>query len=400
MPRDRKNSAEPVWLEKDGCWYLQKQYHGERKTFRAYIPGPRGYADCLAQAKKWSADKRRLDAFGETSEIPYSIRVKQLGEKWIEELKLTTSRDHWMQYDGYLKNYLYPRYGARRVFSLVEQDLQDLLLYAFSHPVSPRHRQLSYKTLKKLRGFLLAFMRFARKSGVSSLQPEGLRLPNGAAKTQKRPLQPSDIRTLFSSDMTYEKQNVTPEWFIHAFRFSVIVGLRPGELAYLRDKRDILGDRCFIRGAYSVHGEETPGKTKNAQRRYILPQIALKVIEDQRQMLREAGVISPFLFPGRNGDHLAYPTYRSHWQRYRDFNGLSHRSLYEMRHTYFAANKRIPAELLKIMAGQGHSFDPFEFYGGEMDGDAQELARLIDATFSTLFSEDEKIKKFIQTDSK
>ena len=52
------------------------------------------------------------------------------------------------------------------------------------------------------------------------------------------------------------------------------------------------------------------------------------------------------------------------------------------------------------MAGQGHSFDPFEFYGGEMDGDAQELARLIDATFSTLFSEDEKIKKFIQTDSK
>lgn len=405
MIKNRKNAAEPLWDEKRECWYHQKQYHGERKTFRAYIPGPRGYENCLAQEKKWLANKRREAAQGKetgNSEIPYNIRVRELGEKWIKELKLTTSRDHWTQYDGYLRNYLYPRYGLRRVFSLLEQDLQDLLLYAFEHPASTRYTQLSYKTLKKLRGFLLAFLKFARKCGVSTLRPEGLHIPSNAAKTQKFPLQPSDIRVLFSSDNTYERQEVRREWFINAFRFSVIVGLRPGELAHLQDKRDIVGNKCFIRGAYNVHGEETAGKTKNAQRKYTLPQIALRVIEDQRQMLKEAGVISPYLFPGQNGKNLAYPTYRSHWQRYRDYNGISHRTLYEMRHTYFAANKHIPPELLKIMAGQGRTFDPFEFYGGEMDGDAQKLAQLVDATFQELFqdAEEEKIKYFIQTDSK
>ena len=43
------------------------------------------------------------------------------------------------------------------------------------------------------------------------------------------------------------------------------------------------------------------------------------------------------------------------------------------------------------MAEQGHSFDPFEFYCGEIDGgNAQELARLTDSTFSTLFQRTKK----------
>ena len=241
MPRDRKNSAEPVWLEKDGCWYLQKQYHGERKTFRAYIPGPRGYADCLAQAKKWSADKRRMDAFGETSEIPYSIRVRQLGEKWIEELKLTTSRDYYMQYAGYLSHYVYPRYGSRRVSGLVEQDLQDIILGAFSRPFNRDKKPLSHKTLTKIRACLVSFLKYARKSGVSTLLPEGLYIPKSAPKGQKFPLLKSDLKVLFSDPTTMYYGKKSMDWYIHAYRFSVIVGLRPGELAHIQYKRDIKG---------------------------------------------------------------------------------------------------------------------------------------------------------------
>ena len=44
----------------------------------------------------------------------------------------------------------------------------------------------------------------------------------------------------------------------------------------------------------------------------------MQEVEAQLAMLKEAGVVSPFLFPGRDGEHLVYETYRAHWERDRD----------------------------------------------------------------------------------
>lgn len=382
MARERKNASEPVWDEGGGYWYHQKQYHGERKTFRAYIPGVRGYNDCLAQEKKWLANKRREAAYGkDSSEISYNVRVSELGEKWIAELKLAgTSRDYYGQYERYMRSYVYPRYGIRRVSSLVEQDLQDIILNAYAHPVSQNHAHLSHKTLTKIRACLMTFLKYARKCGVSTLRPEDLYIPKQAAKSKKFPLQKSDLKVLFSDDTTKYNGKIIQDWYIHAYRVAVILGLRPGELAHIQDKRDIKGKRCYLRGSINVHGEFTQGKNANAIRNYILPELAMQEIEKQRQMLKESNVASPFLFPGRDGNHLVYETYRANWERYRDFHGLSPRTLYEMRHTYFAINKSNPLELLKIMAGHSKDFDSFEFYGGELEDDSQQLAYIIDNT--------------------
>lgn len=389
MARDRRNAAAPIWIEKNGYWQHQKQYHGERKTFRSYIRGQRGSDDCEAQAKKWLTSKRREAAYGkDESEIPYNIRVKELGEKWVEELKLSTSRDHYNQYSGYLRNYLYPRFGARRVFSIVEQDLQDALLYAFTHPVSSSRSVLARKTLIKMRACYVAFMKFARKSGVSTLRPEDLYIPKNAPKGKKLPLLKSDLKILFSDDATLYRGKIIKDWYIHAYRVEVILGLRPGELAHIQDKRDIKGNRCFLRGAINARGEFTLGKNENAIRNYILPDLALQEIAAQRQMLKEAGIVSPYLFPGRFGEHMVYATYKANWYRYRDYHSLSPRTLYEMRHTYFAINKKSPIELLKIMAGHSKNFDSFDFYGGELEDDSQELAYIIDSTVQSILSDD------------
>lgn len=389
MAKNRKNAAEPVWNEQEGYWYHKKQYHGKRKTFRSYMPGERGFKDCLAQEKKWLADKRREAAFGkDSSEIPYNIRVSELGQKWIEELKLAgTSRDYYGQYERYLRCYVYPLYGVRRVSSLVEQDLQNIILNAYAHPVSENHTHLSHKTLMKIRACLVTFLKYARKCGVSTLRPEDLYIPKQAVKNKKLPLQKSDLKTLFSTDTTQYYGKIIPDWYIHAYRIAVILGLRPGELAHIQDKRDIKGKRCYLRGSINVHGEFTQGKNANAIRNYILPDLAIQEIEAQRQMLKEAGVCSPFLFPGRDGEHLVYETYRANWERYRDFHGLSPRTLYEMRHTYFAINKSNPVELLKIMAGHSKDFDSFEFYGGELEDDSQQLAYIIDNTVRAILED-------------
>ncbi len=321
-----------------------------------------------------------MDAFGETSEIPYSIRVRQLGEKWIEELKLTTSRDYYMQYAGYLSHYVYPRYGSRRVSGLVEQDLQDIILGAFSHPFNRDKKPLSYKTLTKIRACLVSFLKYARKSGVSTLLPEGLYIPKSAPKGQKLPLLKSDLKVLFSDPTTMYYGKKSMDWYIHAYRFSVIVGLRPGELAHIQYKRDIKGRRCYLRGAISVHGDFTSGKNENAIRSFVLPDLAMQEVEAQLAMLKEAGVVSPFLFPGRDGEHLVYETYRAHWERYRDYHGLSPRTLYEMRHTFFALSKSLPLELVKLMAGHSKSFASFDVYGGELEDESQQLSEMIDQT--------------------
>lgn len=389
MAKNRKNAAEPVWNEQEGYWYHKKQYHGDRKTFRSYVPGVRGFKDCLAQEKKWLTDMRREAAFGRDSiELPYNIRVNELGKKWIEELKLAgTSRDHYAQYGSYLRNYVCPRYGARRVSGLVEQDLQDILLYAFSHPVDHHRKRLSHKTMAKMRAFLVAFMKYARKNGISTLRPENLYIPKQAVKGKKFPLLKSDIRVLFSDPTTRYKGKIIEDWYIHAYRVAVILGLRPGELAHIQDKRDIQGKRCYLRGAINVHGEFTQGKNENAIRNYVLPELALQEIEAQRKMLKDAGILSPYLFPGRDGEHMVYKTYNGNWKRYRDYHGLSPRTLYEMRHTYFAINKNNPVELLKIMAGHSEDFNSFDFYGGELEDDSQQLANMIDNTVRAILED-------------
>lgn len=97
--------------------------------------------------------------------------------------------------------------------------------------------------------------------------------------------------------------------------------------------------------------------------------------------------VALFSLPGRDGEHLVYETYRANWERYRDFHGLSPRTLYEMRHTYFAINKSNPVELLKIMAGHSKDFDSFEFYGGELEDDSQQLAYIIDNTVRAILED-------------
>ena len=100
-------------------------------------------------------------------------------------------------------------------------------------------------------------------------------------------------------------------------------------------------------------------------------------------MLKAAGIISPYLFPNENGGHIIYLTFKSRWYRYRDYNGLSSRAFYEMRHTFFSLNKKAPAELVKMMGGHGKDFGT---YGHAIDGDLEQMTALADAAIDKALS--------------
>ena len=111
---------------------------------------------------------------------------------------------------------------------VTEQHFQNIINTAFE---SGR----AEKTLKNIRGTITQFLKFCRKCNATTLFPENIKIPK-AKKEEKKILGIDDIKKLFTiSD--------EEEFYIHAFQFIVVTGLRRGELLALQTKRDLNGKR-------------------------------------------------------------------------------------------------------------------------------------------------------------
>lgn len=365
----RVNTA--VWLEEYQRWQIKVRKDGQRKTFTSPTPGRKGQRECNKKADDWLAGHI----------VNPSIKVNVLWGKLVQSLQdAGTSRSHWGQYEQYGRNYVSKVIWHRKVSSLTEQDLQDVIDYAHKHPV--KGEPLSYKTLKNIRDTLVAFIKYARKCGASTLRPEFLTLPKDATKAEKHPLQPGDLRKLFTSTKTMYRRKEVEEWYIHAYRVAAITGLRPGELYRLKKNNvNIKTGRCDVRGAVNVYNEKTSGKNGNAIRSFVLPVVALNEIKSQLDMLKRAGVISPYLFPEPDGEITRQSYAYDCWVRYRKHNGIADIAPYELRHTFFSVSKALPAELVKMVGGHSEDFDTFGTYGHELDGEAEQAAALINDAF-------------------
>ncbi len=361
----RVNTA--VWLEQYQRWQIKVRKDGVRRTFTCPIPGYKGQRECQKKADEW------LDE----GIISGNTKVTKLFGKWIEELKISTSKSHWLQYERYGTNYILPKIGCKKIGSLSCQDLQDVLIYA--HKNGNDKSGLAAKTLQNIRACLVAFMKYARKNQSSKLYPEGLYIPSTAKKSHKDTMQPKDLKTLFSAFQTLKYGKPIDEWYIFAFRFAVVTGLRPGELLALQNSNINLRTRvCNVKGSVNVYGEHTEGKNKNAIRSFVLPQIAVDILKEQRAMLKKTGMISNYVFPGLDGQCSKQSIYSKHWIRYRDANGMGKLSPYELRHTFFSINKSLPVEMVKIIGGHSDSFDTFGTYGHQLNSDAKNAAQLVD----------------------
>ena len=92
----------------------------------------------------------------------------------------------------------------------------------------------------------------------------------------------------------------------------------------------------FLRVNKSIneYGELIEGKTENAYRYEILPQLALDIIKDEENFLKENHVISKYLFPELNGNHLKPQYISARFNKYAEYHKLSCDTLHELRHPY------------------------------------------------------------------
>lgn len=267
----------------------------------------------------------------------------------------------------------------KRTGTITKQDYQDCINAAYK-------AGRAKKTLKNIRASLTAVYTYAEGANVELINPVGLKIPKDAPVKQRNILQPEKIAVLFTEDTIIKSNRPQHCFLIYYWRALVLTGLRPGELAGLQ-KGDIKGNKLVVNRSINNLDEITPGKNKNARREQILTPQLTKVLKDQEQMLKKLGIISPWIFPGEDGEQLRPREAYWRWEAYYGQHDLQC-SLYELRHTMVSLTKTdVPEPLLKRILGHGITMDSLGVYGHEVDGELERAAKMIGEVFSSYLPE-------------
>lgn len=375
-----KRNSEGYWVESLSRWQCNvTNDDGQRKTFTSKTPGKKGKLTVERKADEWL----------ESGAKDGSIRVAAAFDAFIEHIKgQGTSETYWGPYVSIGKTWLKPYIGTKRLSSVTESQLEGILQKA-------KNKGLAEKSIKNIRSCIMAFLKYARKSKMTTLHPEELTLPKGAKGSEKFTLTEDEYRVLMTSDKSTYRGKVVDEWYIHAFRFAVLMGYRPGELEGLQE-RDVKGDMVYTVRGLSAKGKQTNLKNKNARRTKKLNALAKNELEAQRLMLKQHGVISPWLFPAKDGGSIKHKTYCNALKRYLTYNGIGQRTLqdgssrlltpYEFRHTWVSINDEMPDGLKKRAVGWSKSFDG-DSYNHHLESDAARIANFEDAKIKAVLDE-------------
>lgn len=363
---NRKNEAK--WIEARERWQINVMNEGVRKTFVSSMPGKKGKIECEKKADKWIASQKAKD-----------IRFSELWGMYLNNLaesnKLGKEAEHYIKQEQLGRIWLLPKLGAKRLSKITKHDWQEPVTNAY---IAGR----SKRTCANIRASMTAVYNFAEDGGYELKQPR-VKVPKDAPTKPKVILQPNQLKTLFSVDTITHYNKPKQCFYIHAWRFLVATGLRRGELCGIK-KADIKDGVLHIKRAINRNGNVTAGKTENAQRVFPLSDLALKVLEDQRAMLKERGIISPYVFPSPEGKVSDSNAIYKQWLTYRTQHGIES-NLHELRHTMISVLKAdVPEELLKRVVGHSHNMDTFAVYGHAVDGEMERARNIMNDVFSRI----------------
>lgn len=370
MPKSRRRS-EAYWNDSKNSWQVNVQRKGIRKSFYSSIEGRVGKHEAESKADEWlkkvhpTTEKRFNDAWAaylqdlkDRGKEPTYIKAESIGrihiKPNIKNLKLTD---------------ITPAMWGKCVESAV-------------------NRGCSRRTCKNVLLQIHCFLAFCRRNRWEADQPEkkDIVIPATTHVGRRKVLQPSALKTLFTVDTQEYYHKIQQAYYIYAWRFMVVSGLRRGELCALKWS-DIVGNRLYVKESINQELRTTKGKNDNARRCVALGKRALEILEDQKAMLKRKGIISPWVFPDERAKMSTSPRrlYKC-WYFYRQQHGISV-SLHELRHTFVSAVKSdMPEPLLKQMVGHSQDMDTYGTYGQELDGDIEMTGRIVDSVFDRLIA--------------
>ena len=339
----------------------------------------RNLYDGVCTSCRTKAKTQRAKAFYPKAieQVRQTLTLLELLDAYLEHDRKGTGTSNIKQHENFIKNYIRPAIGSRKIKSLTLNHLQAIIDDAYAE------KQLAKKTLQDLRGCISGFLRFCRLGKYTTLVSMDLQIPRSAKRPHKNILGAQELQNLFILENTVLNSKSQPDWCIHAYRFSVLNGLRPGELIGLRWE-DIQGNILHIDRSVNHYKEVTEGKNENSQREIFLQGLAMAELEAQRQQLRQAGIISPWVSPNEHGACFTQSTFRKRWNRYCSVNNIQNITLYELRHTFVSVCDDMPDGLKKKVVGHSQSMDTDGIYGHRKVGDLERAAAYSDAAFRAI----------------
>jgi len=361
----RKNEA--IWIESRQRWQIKVQEGGVRKTFTSKIKGKKGKVDAEKQADKWRDDGSKNE----------NIRFGELYHDYVESIDTGHSSAFKKQQEKIGRLYLLPRWEHRKVATLTNRDYQDAIDAAVKRP-----KPLSVSTCKHIRGAISGAYSYAVSDNIAMMAPYKLKIPKGATEQERKIMQDNDFETLLANDTTLYWGKEVHDFYINAYRLAAIMGYRRGEVCGLKTE-DAKNGLCRINRAINREGEETPGKSKKAKRAVVLPPLAIQTLEDQANMLKSAGIISPWVFPNKRGQRTNPHTLYERWTIYRDYHHITAVSFHEIRHSMISTVKNdLPLPMLQQIVGHTAQMDTLGQYGHELDKESQLAANIINDVYS------------------
>lgn len=359
-----KRTAEAIWIESKSYWQVKVQKDGIRKAFTSPIKGRKGKHAAEAKADEW-LEKGTQD-----------MRFPAAWELFLADQKERTGTANWKKHEYVGRVYLLPRIANAKLAKITPNMWRTCIDDGLK-------AGLSRRSLQNIKLSISAFINFAKRERweIESLERGDLTIPKSATAPERNILQPDALQTLFNVDTINHWGRCEHSFFIHAWRFIVLTGLRRGELCGLRNE-DIVDGVVTIRRSVNAQQEITAGKNDNARRTFLLSDAAKFELQEQKKMLNALGILSPWTFPDEEGEMLNSNHLYSMWDTYRNQHNLGC-SLHELRHTFVSiVQNDMPMPLLKNVIGHSEEMDTSGIYGHAVNGDMVRAANIVDAAFA------------------
>lgn len=352
--------ATPIWNDTEKRWKMRESINGKQRVFTSSRAGAKG----LAEVRR----KRNAALEGEAEKSSW-----RLEKCWLEYLADVASRtglesENYVQREKYGRLYILPQLGKKRVGLISSIEWQRVI----NESRGNRVKNLSRKTRKNILGTISDFAHFAIRSRMIDQLPIGLYVPKDAPVVGKEILQPDQLRVVLSQECG--------SWYFNAWRFMVVTGFRPGEVLGLQNS-DITDEVITIRRSVNSRGQITSGKNRNAQRQHKLNAFSRKILADQKELLKEAGIqFTHWVFPAPDGGQPSPHRSYKQWISFSSKHGIKVPP-YSLRHTFVSLTKDLPEAYLRMIIGHSKSMDTYGTYSHRVNGDLDKAALMIEEIF-------------------
>lgn len=349
----------PKWDEKGKRWRIRVMRDGKTYSFSASVPGAKGRKEVIEKYEAWFYN----EGTGEKT-------VRKVAEEYLEDVKARCGENSpsYEQYECYIRNYVLPVCGAKKICKMTLRDWQSLINNAHG-----KNKPLSDKTLRNLRAIIMGIIKYGYEDYQCELPRGDLYIPKGRPKQEKEILQRDDVRRLLEpSDL----------WYHPLFCFLLLTGCRPSEALGLQIS-DFQQDHITIKRGVDARGRISDGKNANARRVIPIGELASSILRKTIRRNEEHQLHTEWIFCSSDGSKGNQTRMRKHWAKLKAERGLPPNStVYSLRHTFISMMKNVmPEQAIKDIVGHSVSFDSFGTYGHIIAGSDRQYAKVIDLTF-------------------